>query len=679
MTTALTKRAIAVIGAATLSATAHAQGFSTDVEMLVPKFDHGMIPGVELADGHDDKFTIRWGIITQYQMNPLTGYRLDEEVGPIVSNRFVTHLGAALDISKRFSVRLVIPFAVHWGSDPELEGLSKEGPGLGDISTGAKVLFAKTRFINAGASFDLILPTGRAEAYMGEKNVRGHLGLLATLDLGPLDWGLDVGIMARAVTDTEQDFVHGSELTAGSGLRLDFPWLPFALTQSTLFRSGFANFGQGGAENAVEMLGGVQVPVGNDVRIDVMGGRGLTQGSGTTDLRVMAGVSFQRSPRPRMVLEPVLEQPPPPPPVVEVDEPAEEWEEGELARVEEREIVIHDPINFELNTANILAESLPVLSAVSELLNGNALIAHVVIEGHASEEGSFAFNYRLSLERAQAVWRQLIINGVHHDRLSYRGMGEVIPKKLGEGEEELAENRRVEFRIVAQYSEFDTLPEYGEVITLPWSGEQSGVVQPMSPEELDRIRIDAERREQQEKDTGVTDDFDTGGSEEFDFEGDGSEEAPLPPPPVEETDGQPTDTVDGEGGTAEPGGADEGTAPALEALNPAEEAVEGGTAEEVAPPEEVDEDLELEAAEEVAPVRDEDADSTRERRESEGFDDFEFGEDEGEVLPEAGGAGETESAPGPVLETPSSEASDPPPDTVESPDAPVEAPSEPSE
>jgi protein TonB len=37
----------------------------------------------------------------------------------------------------------------------------------------------------------------------------------------------------------------------------------------------------------------------------------------------------------------------------------------------------------------------------------------VVIEGHASQEGSFEYNYTLSAERARAIYEALVLRGVH--------------------------------------------------------------------------------------------------------------------------------------------------------------------------------------------------------------------------------------------------------------------------
>ena len=113
-------------------------------------------------------------------------------------------------------------------------------------------------------------------------------------------------------------------------------------------------------------------------------------------------------------------------------------------------------------------------------MNGDARIGHLLIEGHASEEGSFAYNYDLSIRRAKAIFEQLIVLGVHPERMSYRGMGEVVPVAMGSDEASLEKNRRVEFEIIKQYDPNETRPSRRPPvlkpdIRLPWNGEDKAV------------------------------------------------------------------------------------------------------------------------------------------------------------------------------------------------------------
>jgi len=53
---------------------------------------------------------------------------------------------------------------------------------------------------------------------------------------------------------------------------------------------------------------------------------------------------------------------------------------------------------------------------------------HVVLDGHADERGPMAANVRLSLERAQAVRRQLVMLGIDPEQIVLVAYGETVPR-----------------------------------------------------------------------------------------------------------------------------------------------------------------------------------------------------------------------------------------------------------
>lgn len=538
--------------AAALPGVALAQNgpLSADPEFVVPRFDKNSIPGVPIADA-DVRNTVRGGIFFQYERNPVTGYRLDVEVGQIVVNRLVAQAGVSWDFADWGSLRAVVPVNVNW--DTEIPEFAADGAGLGDITAGVQFLPVRTRHFNLGIFGDIWVPTGRAPAYMGESSIRGWGGisLLGKVAFGQavtLDIAGDVAVLGRGVLETSNDFDLGPELYLSEGMRLRLAFLPIdiALTQALIGRGGFTNFFEGGAENGLEIYGGVQVPFrdvayNTDVILDVMAGRGATQGYGTTDMRVLAGVTFSRNPgkkpRPEIVK---IERPPAvlPPPVKEEEPPPD----AVAVRRDDR-IEIREPIEFFVNTWDIKPESLHVVEAIAEILNNDARIKHVVIEGHASAEAEYEYNYDLSRNRAESIFRQLILTGVPSDRLSYKGYGEVRPKVEGEGEEAWAVNRRVEFKIVAQYpSETLTWPKFGPKEALPWSGAEVEVVTPPSPDEIEEQKL----RDLYEKQRAA--DFEDVEEEKVELEGDGT---PTPAPAEPAPDGA-TPSPEAEPAPAEP-------------------------------------------------------------------------------------------------------------------------------
>jgi len=68
------------------------------------------------------------------------------------------------------------------------------------------------------------------------------------------------------------------------------------------------------------------------------------------------------------------------------------------------------------------------------------------VAGHTDNTGSAATNRRLSLERATAVRRYLMLRGVPGDRLVAQGYGPSSPVAPNATAEGRARNRRVELR-----------------------------------------------------------------------------------------------------------------------------------------------------------------------------------------------------------------------------------------
>lgn len=484
---------LGLLGAVLAPGAAQAQGvgeapYSTDIEFIRPTFGHGSFVGVDVPMANKP-MTFRYGLVAQYERDPLTLYnRLDDtEQGAIVANRGNAIFGASMDFSDRFSAHVALPVAFNWGT--EIQNLSADGFGAGDFSAGARVIAYRSNrdVFNVGARAAIVLPTGRQNSYIGENSVRGNAGLVAAANLGALRLATDAGVVIRTGVTTAEDFVLDDEITWGGAARYALPDATrMAFTAQVLGRAGLKNFMKGGAENSLEALGGVQIMPSRNVTLDIAAGRGLTEGYGTTDFRALAALVIQHVPKDPPPPPPPEEwapppPPPPPPPPIE-DEPEPEWEPEQLVKVVAERIVIKDMLEFRVNTNILLEKSKPTLREVARIINENANIGHVVIEGHASQEGDYKHNYELSESRARAVFEFLFEQGVHPSRLSYRAFGEVQPIVQGEDEESLQANRRVEFHIVRQYDSPEEMPTYDEKLLLPWNGAEVKIVQPPKPE-----------------------------------------------------------------------------------------------------------------------------------------------------------------------------------------------------
>lgn len=104
-----------------------------------------------------------------------------------------------------------------------------------------------------------------------------------------------------------------------------------------------------------------------------------------------------------------------------------------------------DNIQFEYNSSVLRTSSYPTLDKVSSTLRSNKS-SSIQLDGHASEEGTDAYNMQLSIDRANAVKTYLVNSGVDAKRISTQGYGESRPIASNTTEEGRVKNRRVEFR-----------------------------------------------------------------------------------------------------------------------------------------------------------------------------------------------------------------------------------------
>lgn len=111
-----------------------------------------------------------------------------------------------------------------------------------------------------------------------------------------------------------------------------------------------------------------------------------------------------------------------------------------------RRIVLRG-VNFDFDSSAIRRESRPVLDQAATLLKQNPDVL-VVVKGYTDAIGSEEYNQALSVQRAEAVYRYLVNQGVDPERLTVEGFGETHPIASNETEAGRAQNRRVELQPV---------------------------------------------------------------------------------------------------------------------------------------------------------------------------------------------------------------------------------------
>ena len=101
-------------------------------------------------------------------------------------------------------------------------------------------------------------------------------------------------------------------------------------------------------------------------------------------------------------------------------------------------------ITFDTGKSNVKPESMTEIARIVKLMKDNPAI-NFEIQGHCDNTGSAATNDRLSQQRAEAIMKKLVEQGIDASRLTAVGKGSKVPIADNSTDEGRALNRRVEF------------------------------------------------------------------------------------------------------------------------------------------------------------------------------------------------------------------------------------------
>ncbi|SEK63259.1 OmpA family protein [Parapedobacter koreensis] len=102
-------------------------------------------------------------------------------------------------------------------------------------------------------------------------------------------------------------------------------------------------------------------------------------------------------------------------------------------------------IQFEYDSHVLKTESYAILDQIAREMQKDAN-AKFVIDGHASIEGTAAYNMELSIDRANAVKLYLVNSGINGNNLAVNGFGATKPVASNDTEAGRTRNRRVEIK-----------------------------------------------------------------------------------------------------------------------------------------------------------------------------------------------------------------------------------------
>lgn len=105
-----------------------------------------------------------------------------------------------------------------------------------------------------------------------------------------------------------------------------------------------------------------------------------------------------------------------------------------------------DKVYFDFDKFEIKAESFDALNKIVNILSENPSY-QVLVEAHADNIGSDAYNRTLSGRRGEAVKNYLVSNGIGESRITSQALGESRPAADNSTDQGRALNRRVEFTV----------------------------------------------------------------------------------------------------------------------------------------------------------------------------------------------------------------------------------------
>ena len=146
---------------------------------------------------------------------------------------------------------------------------------------------------------------------------------------------------------------------------------------------------------------------------------------------------------------------------ITADAPIRHKPKASLLNVTKTEIQIKQQVQFALDQAIILPESIPLLTEIADTLIRTPRLKRIEIQGHTDNSGTPEHNQTLSDQRAEAVRKWLVDHGVTADRLVAKGYGQTKPLVPNVTAANKAKNLRVQLLILDQDADLPKGPDKG--------------------------------------------------------------------------------------------------------------------------------------------------------------------------------------------------------------------------
>ncbi len=341
---------------------------------------------------------------------------------------------------------------------------------LGDGSVGASWQLFDASFLAVTVGGELWLPMSTPGALVGDR-WRGGPHLSAGLFLGPLELLFSTDVLIRPPVDTGNGLVVASEASLLVGAATY--WRAHRVFAELRATAALANDSAGA--QPIDLRVGARLDTALGDTLLVAAGVGLNDGYGAAMFRVMVGLDFEFLDGPDDPDPPELEEEAPSP----ARRPLPAKQPRTFDEVVVAPIIVPEtpadphslcprlgpPVTFAVGSAALTDDSRAALDEIAIAIRQQPAIAHAIIDGHASPEGTGGANWALSSARAQAVFRYLLSIGVSIHRLSVRGWGESYSADTAVVEDD----RRVQLCVIRTLDMLEDMPDWAaERADAPW-------------------------------------------------------------------------------------------------------------------------------------------------------------------------------------------------------------------
>jgi OOP family OmpA-OmpF porin len=253
------------------------------------------------------------GVVGEWADKPLRLTNTDGSTTAIVASQLYAHVGGSLVLSNRLRLAFNLPVSFYGnGNDGVFTGGGSSAPthsSLGDVRFSADLrLFGEYASpFTMAVGGQVFMPSGEAAQYTGDEAAHGIVHLLFAGESGSFVWGVNVGYHFRGAHPVIDGSPEGDEIMAGGsiGLRLADRKLvigPEIYASTITTPTGFS-FDK--RTTPAEVILGGHYTIGDNWRLGLGAGPGISRGDGTPEVRVLGSFEWTPGYHPPPVVAPV--------------------------------------------------------------------------------------------------------------------------------------------------------------------------------------------------------------------------------------------------------------------------------------------------------------------------------------------------------------------------------------